>query len=119
MRSGSRAKAACLTAASRYTEGRGRCAGDSADTMPLIRLGARSLDNYAEAVGPNVIATLRRQARAVAGRRILHLSAGPYGGAVAETLGALVPLQRDLGLEVDWHLLRGDAPRVWLALYEG
>ncbi len=87
--------------------------------MPLIRLGARRLDEYADSVGPNVLTMLRNLAAPLAGLRILHLSAGPYGSAVADTLAALVPLQRDLGLQADWHLLRGDAPRVWSALYEG
>jgi trehalose synthase len=87
--------------------------------MPLIRLGPRRLDDYADSVGPNVLTMLHRLAAPLAGLRVLHLSAGPYGSAVADTLAALVPLQRDQGLEVDWHLLRGDAPRVWSALYEG
>ena len=87
--------------------------------MPLIRPGVRHLDDYADSVGPNVLTMLRRLAAQLAGLRILHVSAGPYGSAVADTLAALVPLQRDLGLQADWHLLRGDAPRVWSALYEG
>jgi trehalose synthase len=87
--------------------------------MPTIYLGPRRLSDYEGIVGPNVLTMLRRMAAPLAGLRVLHLSAGPFGSAVAETLAALVPLQRDLGLEVDWHLLRGDAPRVWSALYEG
>src|SRR5918992_5499737 len=87
--------------------------------MPTIFLRPRRLDEYGDTVGPNVPTMLRRLAGRLAGLRVLHLSAGPFGSAVAETLAALVPLQRDLGLSADWHLLRGDAPRVWSALYEG
>src|ERR1043165_1191696 len=87
--------------------------------MPTIFLRPRRLDDYAQIVGPNVLAMLRRTAEPLAGLRVLHLSAGPFGSAVAEMLNALVPLQRALGLRADWHLLRGDAPRVWSALYEG
>jgi trehalose synthase len=87
--------------------------------MPTIFLRPRRLDDYGGTVGPNVLTMLRRLAAPLAGLRVLHLSAGPFGSAVAETLSALVPLQRDLGLQADWHLLRGDAPRVWSALYEG
>ena len=53
------------------------------------------------------------------GLRVLHLSAGPFGSAVAELLAALVPLQRDLGIRADWRVLRCDPPAAWLALYEG
>ena len=87
--------------------------------MPTIFLRPRRLDDYADTVGPNVLAMLRRQAAPLAGLRVLHLSAGPFGSAVAETLASLVPLQRALDIQADWHLLRGDAPRVWSALYEG
>jgi trehalose synthase len=87
--------------------------------VPTIRLTPRRLSDYDGAVGPHVLTMLRRLAAPLAGLRVLHLSAGPFGSAVAETLASLVPLQRDLGLAADWHLLRGDAPRVWAALYEG
>jgi trehalose synthase len=87
--------------------------------MPTIYLRDRPLSAYGELVGPNVLAMLRRLAAPLADLRVLHVSAGPFGSAVADTLGALVPLQRDLGMQAEWHLLRGDAPRVWSALYEG
>lgn len=87
--------------------------------MPLIRLRPRRLEDYGAIVGANVLAMLRRLAAPLAGLRVLHLSAGPLGSAVAEMLTGLVPLQRDLGLQADWHLLRADAPRIWSALYEG
>jgi trehalose synthase len=87
--------------------------------MPTIYLGERQLNAFADTLGPNVLMMLRRLAAPLADLRVLHLSAGPFGSAVADTLAALVPLQRDLGMRVDWHLLRGDAPRVWSALYEG
>lgn len=87
--------------------------------MPTIFLRPRRIEEYAEIVGLNGLAMLRRLAEPLAGLRVLHLSAGPFGSAVAETLAALVPLQRALGLRADWHLLRGDAPRVWSTLYEG
>ncbi|MBI4499495.1 MAG: hypothetical protein HY689_16530 [Chloroflexi bacterium] len=88
-------------------------------SMATIHLGQRRLSDYATAVAPEALAALRRLAEPLAGLRVLHLSAGPFGSATAETLAALVPLQRDLGLLADWQWLRGDAPRVWSALYEG
>jgi trehalose synthase len=87
--------------------------------VPLIHLVPRSFDDYADAIRAEVLEDLRELARPLAGLRVLHLSASPYGSTVAETLSSLVPLQRDLGLKADWYLLRGDAPRVWTTLYEG
>src|SRR5690349_11581170 len=86
--------------------------------MPLIRLAPRRLDECEGALDPELLAALRRRGERLAGLRVLHLSAGPFGSAVADLLTGLVPLQRDLGIVADWHLLRGDAPRLWLALYE-
>jgi trehalose synthase len=86
--------------------------------MPMIHLAPRRLADYDGSVDPAVLAALQRRAEPLAGLRVLHLSAGPFGSTVADMLTGLVPLQRDLGIAADWHLLRGDAPRLWLALYE-
>ena len=86
--------------------------------MPIIHLAPRRLADYEASVDPAVLAALQRRAEPLAGLRVLHISAGPFGSTVADMLTGLVPLQRDLGIAADWHLLRGDAPRLWLALYE-
>ena len=54
--------------------------------MPTILLRPRRLDEYGDIIGPNVLTMLRRLAAPLAGLRVLHLSAGPFGSAVAETL---------------------------------
>jgi trehalose synthase len=61
---------------------------------------------------------LRTQAAGLRGVRLLHLSASPLLSAVSETLRALVPLQRALGIRADWRLV-GDLPRACTRLYEG
>ena len=92
---------------------------DKGMTAATVNLGQRRLGEYAALVRPDELAALRRLAEPLAGLRVLHLSAGPLGSAVAEMLGALVPLQRDLGVQADWLLLRGDTARFWQALYDG
>jgi hypothetical protein len=47
----------------------------------------------------------RRAARR--GKRVLHLSATAFGGGVSEILYTLVPLMRDVGLEVEWQVIYG------------
>ena len=40
--------------------------------------------------------------------RLLYLSATPYGGGVAELLRSIVPLLNDLGLHVDWKIIKAE-----------
>ena len=42
------------------------------------------------------------------GVRVLEVSSTATGGGVAELLASLVPLQRDLGLDVQWDVIPGD-----------
>jgi trehalose synthase len=88
-------------------------------TTATIHLGQRRLDDYLPFAGPEEVAALRRQAASLRGLRVLHLSVSPFGSAVAETLASLVPLQRDLGLLADWHLLPPTTAPFWQALYDG
>ncbi|HLH25266.1 MAG TPA: hypothetical protein VK066_22340 [Chloroflexota bacterium] len=88
-------------------------------TTATIHLGQRRLDDYLPFIGPEEVAALRRQAAPLTGLRVLHLSVSPFGSAVAEMLAALVPLQRDLGLLADWHLLPPTTAPFWQALYDG
>jgi len=39
---------------------------------------------------------------------ILHVNSTAAGGGVAEIVNRLVPLMRELGLRVDWRVIRGD-----------
>ena len=88
-------------------------------TTATIHLGQRRLDDYVPFIGPEEVAALRGQAESLRGLRLLHLSVSPFGSAVAETLASLVPLQRDLGLLADWHLLPPTTAPFWQALYDG
>lgn len=38
---------------------------------------------------------------------MLHLSATPYGGGVAELLATHVPLLRSVGVDADWQVIHG------------
>jgi trehalose synthase len=55
------------------------------------------------------------------GLRVLEVNATPYGGGVSELLRAAVPLLNDLGLRVDWKIIRGDNPffNVTKAMHNG
>lgn len=88
-------------------------------TARSILLTERRLGDYATFVDAGELASLRRAAAPLAGLRLLHLSASPFGSAVAETLAALIPLQRDLGILAEWRVLRSSQDADWRAVYEG
>jgi trehalose synthase len=74
-----------------------------------VSVGNQRLASYRSSTGDAAIDVLHELARGLRGLRVLHLSATPYGGGVAELLRSQVPLLRDLGLAVDWKLIAGDA----------
>ena len=72
-----------------------------------IAVGHKSLADYTHLVGKPLIEEVRRLAAELEGLRVLHLSATAFGGGVAEILYTLVPLMRDVGIEVEWQVMRG------------
>jgi len=76
--------------------------------MRMVSVGDQQIASYRESAGDAAIDVLHELATSLRGVRVLHLSATPYGGGVAELLRSQVPLLRDLGLVVDWRLIAGD-----------
>ncbi len=79
------------------------------------------LDRYEEVVGHHEVERLRRLASKLAGRRLIHVNSTRVGGGVAEILGWMVPLMRELGLDVHWEVISGppDFYRVTKAIHNG
>ena len=67
----------------------------------------RSLNDYRELVGDDVIGEIYRRARRLYGKTVVHVNSTYYGGGVAEILGSIVPLMNDLGIAAGWRMLRG------------
>lgn len=63
------------------------------------------LDRYEEIVGHQEIERLRRLAGRLAGKKIVHLNSTRIGGGVAEILGWMIPLLRELGINADWEVI--------------
>jgi trehalose synthase len=76
--------------------------------LQCVDVGRQNLDGYRTSAGDDAVDRLRELARPLAGLRVLHVSATPYGGGVAEILRSKIPLLRDLGLHADWRLISGD-----------
>jgi trehalose synthase len=74
--------------------------------QPVV-LAHKSLADYTHIVGRELIEEIRTLAEPLKGRRVVHLSATAFGGGVSEILYTLVPLMRDIGLEVEWQVIYG------------
>lgn len=66
------------------------------------------IEKYAEIIGEDELDSIVRIAEKLNGVSVLHVNSTPSGGGVAEILSKLVPLMRDLGIQTDWKVIRGD-----------
>lgn len=66
-----------------------------------------TLDDYIPIVGQPVIDDLRLLAEKLRGTSILNINSTSMGGGVAEILNRMVPLLRELGVDVRWDVIRG------------
>jgi trehalose synthase len=73
--------------------------------LNLVNVGHKALADYATIATRGLMAEISRLAAPLAGKRVLHLSATAFGGGVAEINYTLVPLMRDVGLDVEWRII--------------
>ncbi|MFO7914287.1 MAG: glycosyltransferase [Candidatus Krumholzibacteriales bacterium] len=66
------------------------------------------LKRYAEIVGNDVIDQLFQLAHLLEGIKVVHVNSTRQGGGVAEILNKLVPLMKELGLDVSWETIGGN-----------
>jgi trehalose synthase len=72
-----------------------------------VAVGTKSLADYTHIVGRPLVEEIRALAEPLQGRRVVHVSATAFGGGVSEILYTLVPLMKDVGLEVEWQVIYG------------
>jgi trehalose synthase len=65
------------------------------------------LDDYADIVGPEEIASVRTLAETLKGKSVAQVNSTSFGGGVAEILHSMVPLMADVGLTVHWEVIQG------------
>ncbi len=75
--------------------------------LQSVELGKKSLQDYRDIVGDEVIEEIQALARPLKGARVVNINATAFGGGVSEILYTLVPLMRDVGLDVDWQVIEG------------
>lgn len=66
------------------------------------------LEDYTGIVSDGLLAEATRSAERLTGLRVVHVSATPYGGGVAEILKSLVPLMRSVGVNAEWYAIEPD-----------
>jgi len=75
--------------------------------MENARRPEPSFSDHQALIGVRATERLRRKARLLAGRRVLHVNSTRQGGGVAEILSSLVPLMNEVGVEADWLVIEG------------
>jgi len=65
------------------------------------------IEEYIPIVGQSVIDDLRLLAERLKGKVVQHINSTSVGGGVAEILNRMVPLLRELGVDVRWDLIKG------------
>src|SRR6201987_3633044 len=89
--------------------------------LQLVNVGHKAIADYATIATRGLMDEIRRLAEPLRGKRVVHLSATAFGGGVAEINYTLVPLMADVGLEVEWRIIRGadDFFNVTKAIHNG
>lgn len=78
------------------------------DVLEKVDVGNRRLNAYQGVAPDSLLERLSEAAGRLRDLRLLYLSATPYGGGVAELLRSIVPLLNDLGLRVDWKIIKAE-----------
>ena len=78
--------------------------------MEEVAVVPKHLADYRSIIGQAAYEELQSFSKLLKGKRIAHVNATSYGGGVAELLHSIVPLMRDLGLDVHWYVLSGTNP---------
>src|SRR4030042_2838809 len=68
-----------------------------------------NIKDYESVVGKNYIEELRMLANRLSGKTILNINSTFVGGGSAEILARLVPLLNQLGVDVRWQVIPGEA----------
>ncbi len=66
-----------------------------------------SLNAYQDIVGPAIIEDIKLLAQRLKGKKILTINSTAVGGGVAEILNRMVPLLKELEIDIRWEVIKG------------
>lgn len=75
--------------------------------LTSVPVDLKSLKDYENIVDQEILERVRQLGKDMKGARILNINSTAFGGGVAELLYTLIPLMRDVGLDVDWQVIPG------------
>ncbi|HEY3374230.1 MAG TPA: glycosyltransferase [Candidatus Aquicultor sp.] len=75
--------------------------------LTSVPVEVKSLRDYENIVDEEILEKVRQLGKDMKGARILNINSTAFGGGVAELLYTLIPLMRDVGLDVDWQVIPG------------
>lgn len=75
--------------------------------MELVKVTPKSYRDYLPFIEEEARQSIDALLEGLRGKRVAMVNATSYGGGVAEKLHSLVPLLQDMGLHVDWWVIRG------------
>ncbi|MFW6120302.1 MAG: glycosyltransferase [Petrotogales bacterium] len=73
--------------------------------MKTVQLTSKRIDNYLQFMDYERKDELFSLVDKVKGLKVLHVNATAFGGGVAEILHTLVPLMKDVGIDVEWKVI--------------
>jgi trehalose synthase len=73
-----------------------------------VDVSPRPLTAYEPLISRTLLREIHRRAAPLRGCRVVHISATPQGGGVAEILHSLVPLLQSVGVDASWYVLPPD-----------
>ena len=71
------------------------------------RLRKIKIDDYIPIVGQEEVDSVKALAEKLKGKSVTHVNSTAFGGGVAELLENMVPLMKDVGLDVHWEVIKG------------
>jgi trehalose synthase len=66
------------------------------------------LEDYSPVVGESIVEELYLLARRLEGKAIQNINSTAVGGGVAEILARMLPLVRQLGVQANWNVIKGN-----------
>ncbi len=75
--------------------------------LPVELTRKIELDDYAELVGEKQIEIVRSLGERLKGKSIMNVNSTAFGGGVAELLNNILPLLKDVGMDVHWEVIKG------------
>jgi len=79
-------------------------------TVDFGQNGHVRVEDYQGIAPDDQLEEISRLSGALRGLRIAHVNSTAEGGGVAEILRSLVPFMRNVGLDANWLVMRGDEP---------